>query len=162
MDRLGALYAHHFRDPRRHRLFASTVGFAVAFAAARGVAHAVKAEVGPFHNLEAGGTHVHHLVWGILLLLGVGYLWLLRLGNGDGSRWGSALVALLYGVGAALTLDEFALWFNLADVYWLEQGRESLDAVVIFGSFLFACSLAGPFLGAVGRELVGRRGVTSG
>jgi len=157
MGHLGELYAHHFHNPRRHRLFASTIGFVLAFAAARGVAYAVKAGVGPFHDVEAGGAHVHHLVWGILLLLAIGYLWLLRLGDGDGSRWGSALTAFLYGVGSALTLDEFALWFNLADVYWLQQGRESVDAVVIFGSLLFAGFLAGPFLGAVGREVVGGR-----
>jgi len=45
-------------------------------------------------------------------------------------------MALLYGVGAALTLDEFALWLNLEDVYWARQGRESIDAVILFGALL--------------------------
>jgi hypothetical protein len=159
MGRIGELYAEHFfGSSRRHRLLLSTIGFVLAFAIARLITHAIKNGVGPFQNVETGGGgHVHHLVWGILLLLGVGYLWLLRVGTGGegGSRWWSAITAFLYGVGSALTLDEFALWFNLADVYWLEQGRESVDAVVIFGSLLFAGVLAGPFLGAVGREYLG-------
>jgi len=49
----------------------------------------------------------------------------------------SRLLALSYGVGAALTLDEFALWLNLdAMAYWSRQGRESIDAIVLFGALL--------------------------
>ena len=48
----------------------------------------------------------------------------------------SRVTAALYGAGSALTLDEFALWLNLQDDYWTTQGRESIDAVVLFGSLL--------------------------
>src|SRR5207302_750578 len=81
----------------------------------------IRAGIGPFHNVSAGGTHVHHLVWGIALLIAVGYVWLLEVGVG--SSWIASLTAILFGVGAALTLDEFALWLNLQDVYWDRQGR---------------------------------------
>ena len=67
------------------------------------------------------GTHIHHLVWGILILLLVGYGWLLDLGRSHTplSIFLSRLMSISYGVGAALTLDEFALWLNLEpDAYW--------------------------------------------
>jgi hypothetical protein len=112
----------------------------------------IRAGVGPFHNVSAaGGLHIHHLVWGILLLLVVGYLWLIE--EGVGSGWAASLTALLFGVGAALVLDEFALWLNLQDVYWEGAGRESIDAVVIFASLLSAGIWGGPFLAAVARHV---------
>ena len=73
------------------------------------------------------GTHVHHLVWGILLILGVGYV-AIAIGPGHPGR---EILAVLFGIGAALTLDEFALWLNLEDVYWSKKGRSSIDAVII-------------------------------
>ena len=89
-------------------------------------------------------------MFGILLLLIVGYLWLLQVGVERGV--GSRLTSLSYGVGAALTLDEFALWLNLQDVYWASQGRESIDAVVLFGALLCVGLWGGPFFRALGRE----------
>jgi hypothetical protein len=53
---------------------------------------------------------------------------------------------MLFGVGAALTLDEFALWLTFRDVYWEREGRLSIDAVVLFGSLLSAAMWGGPFL----------------
>ena len=93
-------------------------------------------------------------MWGILLLLGVGYLWLAQVGTGIGRSldWPSRLTALLYGVGAALTLDEFALWLNLEDVYWEREGRASIDAVMLFGALVSAGLWGGPFLRAVTRH----------
>jgi hypothetical protein len=55
-------------------------------------------------------------------------------------------MSILYGVGAALTLDEFALWLNLQDVYWSPQGRSSIDAVILFGALLSASSWGFPLL----------------
>ena len=52
--------------------------------------------------------------------------------------------AILYGVGAALTLDEFALWLNLRDVYWSREGRESIDAIILFGALLAAGAWGAP------------------
>jgi hypothetical protein len=56
-------------------------------------------------------------------------------------------------MGAALTLDEFALWLNLRDVYWETQGRESVDAVLLFASLLSIGAWGGPFLAALGRHM---------
>jgi hypothetical protein len=73
-----------------------------------------------------GGLHVHHLVFGIFLLLLCGFLLALE----PASPW-YEIVAALFGIGAGLTLDEYALWVHLDDVYWAEEGRRSVDAVVI-------------------------------
>jgi hypothetical protein len=158
--RFGAYYHEHFRDPRRERVFLASVSFYLAFALVRGITHAIRAGVPPFHNVSAGGLHIHHLVWGILLLLGIGYLWLLQVGTaGDGpTRRLSRLTACLYGVGAALTLDEFALWLRLQDVYWSREGRESVDAVILFGALLSMTVWGGPLLGRLVRELARGRG----
>ncbi|HLZ94337.1 MAG TPA: hypothetical protein VKT20_03300 [Candidatus Dormibacteraeota bacterium] len=149
---LARLYRFHFQDERRERLFLASAGFFVTFAIVRGITAMIRAGVGPLHNVSAGGTHIHHLVWGILLLLVVGYVWLSEVGVG--SSWVASLTAVLFGVGAALTLDEFALWLNLQDVYWERQGRESIDAVVIFGSLLSVGFWGGPFLRGVAKELL--------
>ncbi len=58
-------------------------------------------------------------------------------------------MSILYGVGAALTLDEFALWLNLANVYWSREGRESIDAVVLFGSLLAIGTWGAPLYSAL-------------
>jgi hypothetical protein len=73
-----------------------------------------------------GGLHVHHLVFGIILMLLSGFVLALQ----PGSPW-FEVTAALFGVGAGLTLDEFALWLHLEDVYWSEEGRRSVDAVVV-------------------------------
>lgn len=74
-----------------------------------------------------GGLHIHHLVWGIVLILSAGFL---SFALEPGSP-GNEILAALFGIGAGLTLDEFALWVRLEDVYWTQEGRASLDAVVI-------------------------------
>jgi hypothetical protein len=79
-------------------------------------------------NVETkGGLHIHHLVWGILLLLICGFLEFALAPDSPGLE----ILAALFGIGAGFTLDEFALWVRLDDVYWEEEGRASLDAVVI-------------------------------
>jgi hypothetical protein len=114
-------------------------------------------------NVETkGGTHVHHLVWGILLLLSMGYI---GLSFDLGSPW-FELVATGFGIGMGLTLDEFALWLNLQDVYWTEKGRQSIDAVVVTTCLLVIALLGLQFwidvhegfivlLGVGGEELEG-------
>ena len=151
MSRLKELYTFHFQDERRERLFLASIGFLLTFGIVRGITHLIRAGVGPFHNVSSGGLHIHHLVWGILILILVGYLWLIE--QGVGSNWIASATALLFGVGAALTLDEFALWLNLQDVYWTGTGRESIDAVIIFISLLSVGIWGGPFLREVVREL---------
>jgi hypothetical protein len=103
--------------------------------------------IGPFGSVEMGGRHIHHLVWGILLLLLVGHAELAELGIGSTpqSIFLGRLIAISYGIGAALTLDEFALWLNLdAMAYWSKQGRESIDAVVLFGALLAVTTWGAP------------------
>ena len=121
----------------------------------RGITHLIRAGVGPFHNVSTGGLHIHHLVWGILLLLLVGYLWLIE--EGTASNWLASLTAAAYGVGAALTLDEFALWLTIQDVYWTGPGRWSIDAGVIFGAALSIGIWGGPFLRGVTLHLLRRK-----
>lgn len=154
MVRWSELYRRHFPPPRE-RHFLAALAFLLTFAAVRGITHAIRAQVGPFHDVVPGGVHIHHLVWGVLLLLLVGYLWLLGIGGGDDGRlWLSRLTALLFGVGAALTLDEFAIWLFLdPNVYWERRGRDSVDAVVLFGGLLWLGVVAGPFLGGAWRRL---------
>lgn len=137
--RLRELYREHLAgNPRRERLFLSSVAFFTGFAATRGITHAIRDQVGPFRNVALGGRHIHHLVFGITGLLTSGYLWLLVHPGlrGDANDRTARFTAMLYGAGSAITLDEFALWLNLEDVYWAKQGRESVDAVVLFGAVL--------------------------
>lgn len=154
--RLLAAYRHSFRDHRRERLFLASLSFFVTFGLARLVTYGGRVEWLPMIQVWFGDTHVHHLVWGILLLLAVGYGWILMAGT-DGigtSHTAGRWLTLTYGVGAALTLDEFALWLNLKDVYWGEEGRASIDAVTLFGGLISVGLWGGPFLRAVGRQLV--------
>ena len=99
---------------------------------------------GGFSDIYIAGVHVHHQVWGILLVLLSG---LLEFRYDPGSPWTEVLAAL-FGVGAALALDEFALWFHLDDVYWGEDGRKSIDAILIAGGLgavlLLQASPVGP------------------
>jgi hypothetical protein len=150
---VNVLYRLNFRDPRRERLFLASSAFFVTFAGVRYIVHSIRAGRGPFRNVSAGNKHIHHLVWGILLLLVVGYAWLVQLGTGVGDpprRWMRS-TALLYGAGSALTLDEFALWLNLEDVYWAPEGRRSIDAVILFGAMLSVGFWGGPFFRALYR-----------
>jgi hypothetical protein len=136
---LGGLYRKHLSEPRQERLFLGTTGFLGGFATVRGITHAIRAERGPFRNVSAGGRHIHHMTFGIVGLLLTGFAWnaQVALGMEAHGRWGSRVSAAGYGIASALTLDEFALWLNLEDDYWTSQGRESIDAVAIFGSLLF-------------------------
>jgi hypothetical protein len=135
---LGQALHEGIPDRPRRRLFIASVSFFMTFAGVRAVVYAVLHKIPPFHFVQMEGRHIHHLVFGILILLLVGYGWLCEVGVGtDGSSiFVGRLMSILYGVGAALTLDEFALWLNLKDVYWTSQGRSSIDAVILFGALL--------------------------
>lgn len=134
-------------------MFLASLSFFLTFAVTRIITHSARGSADPF-QFWFDGIHVHHLVWGILLLLIVGYLWLVQVDTraaGPSIRIGR-LTALLYGAGAALTLDEYALWLNLADVYWESAGRASIDAVALFGALVSAGLWGGPFFRAVTRH----------
>src|SRR5579871_4704644 len=155
-QRVHELYREHFGNRHRERQLVAAVAFFLTFALVRLLTHSIRAGRGPFQNIELGGRHIHHLVWGILLLLIVGYGWLLQIGTDERtrSRWPGRGMSFLYGIGAALTLDEFALWLNLSDVYWERQGRASIDAVLLFGGLLAIGLLGGHFLASLAKEAV--------
>jgi hypothetical protein len=176
-NRAIAIYRDAFSDTRRERLFLSSVSFFTTFAATRVITHAIKDGVGPFHNLTVGGRHFHHLVIGITGLLGTGYLWLLEVDttkkskktdSAEGTESAESepaedkhgtdnalakFTSILYGGSSALTLDEFALWLDLQDVYWTKQGRASVDAVMLFGGVLSIGVWGRPFFRGLVREL---------
>jgi hypothetical protein len=155
---LAGIYRVKFPETPRERLFWASLGFFVAVAVVRTLTFLIHNQIGPFHDVEMRGRHIHHLVWGILLLLVTGYGWLLEAGTGTrGSRtWVGRAMSAAYGVGAALTLDEFALWLNLRDVYWEREGRESFEALALFAGALAIAALGGPFLRAAVRTWIGK------
>jgi hypothetical protein len=149
LTRLGYLVRTSIPDRPRRRIFLAWVAFFVTFSSVRLLVYFVVRGEGPFNWVMMGGKHIHHLVWGILILLFVGYGWLLDLGRAHSplSILFSRIMSICYGVGAALTLDEFALWLNLnPDAYWAKTGgRVSIDAVVLFGSLLMVGAMGAPF-----------------
>jgi hypothetical protein len=132
---LRSQYHRIAEDPQSERAFLSAVGFTGAFGACRGITHAIKDGIGPFGNMSVGGRHLHHSTPGILGLIGIGFLWTQTafVGHDRPPQWGSRITSSLYGICAALTLDEFALWMDLSDDYWTPAGRKSVDAAVMFG-----------------------------
>ena len=78
-------------------------------------------------SASAGEIHVHHMVVGIVFVLTAGWA---AIALDPGDPW-VLILAVFFGAGAALTLDEFALWLYLKDVYWMEEGRASIDAVIL-------------------------------
>src|SRR5947209_10546041 len=155
MQHLRAAYSEHFTSHRRERQFISASSFFGAFAVTRGITHAIRAGKGPFYNIGGkDGPHIHHMTFGIVGNLIVGYLWVLQLGTHEKpSPRLSRITCGMFGAGAALTLDEFALWLNLEDDYWTSKGRESIDAVVLFGALLSASALGGGVLRKFAKRL---------
>jgi hypothetical protein len=148
LTRLGYLIRATIPDRPRQRMFIASVAFFITFIGVRILVELIRHNVGPFQWVTVRGHHIHHLVWGILILLLVGYGWLLDLGRSHSplSIFFSRLMSVSYGVGAALTLDEFALWLNLEpDAYWTREGRISIDAVILFGSLLGVGAWGAPF-----------------
>jgi hypothetical protein len=101
----------------------SWLAFAVTFAGLRALTYSIRAGKGPFRNISVGGEHLHHYMWGIGLLSGVGAVAV----RGEERQRRHPAVALSYGSGLALIVDEFALLLDLKDVYWARQGRISID-----------------------------------
>lgn len=154
LTQLGKAVREGIPDRPRRRMFLAAVSFFITFLGVRLLVMAIVHHIGPFGWVTIGGRHIHHLVWGVFLLLGVGYAEVAEWGNGTTplSIFWSRLIAILYGVGAALTLDEFALWLNLANDYWSPEGRESIDAVILFGALLAAGVWGAPLFAAMRRK----------
>jgi hypothetical protein len=125
---IGSLYERAIVDTGREPEFLFFVAFLITFGFIRTSAHMIRAQVKWWPgNVEVGGTHIHHLVWGICLLMITGYV---GVTIAPPSPW-HEIIAVFFGIGMGLALDEFALWLDLKDVYWSEQGRKSIDAVII-------------------------------
>lgn len=151
----GELLRRHIPDTPRRRILLASTAFFLTFAGVRVLTWSIHNHVGPFHDIHMGGRHIHHLVWGILLLLIVGYGWMIDAG-GEARGWRLGVrraLCILYGAAAALTLDEFALWLNLSDVYWSREGRSSIDAAVLFAAFLVIGSAGAPLWRGLIKEL---------
>jgi hypothetical protein len=134
---IGSAYQSGIVDTGREPHFLFFVSFLLTFGFIRTSTHMIRAQVSWWPgNVSVGGTHVHHLVWGILLLLICGYI---AVALDPESPW-REVVAVFFGIGTGLTLDEFALWLDLKDVYWSKEGRKSIDAVII------AAAISGVFL----------------
>jgi hypothetical protein len=111
-------------------LFLVLVGFILSFAFIRMSTRIIRSESVSWWpgNIESdSGVHLHHLVFGIVTMMVSGVLLSLASGNTPLSE----IASLAFGVGLGLTIDEFALWVHLDDVYWAEEGRSSIDATVI-------------------------------
>jgi hypothetical protein len=129
-------YRHLDRDSQI--ALVSWTAFTATFASVRALTFAIRDNVGPFGNITLGGAHIHHYMWGILLVGTSGGLALSLPPSHDSTT----PLAAAYGVGAALIVDEFALLLDLKDVYWAQQGRLSVDigvgVISVLGSYLAA------------------------
>lgn len=154
-SRLAAIYRRYIHAGRQERNFLASFGFFGTVLTVRAITVAIHNDIGPFHNVSMHGRHIHHLVWGILLLLLVGYGWLMEIDQGESfrARWFGRLQAIVYGIAAALTLDEFALWLNLRDVYWEREGRESFEALGLFAGVLGIGLFGRAFFAGIVHEL---------
>jgi hypothetical protein len=157
MSRVGQVISGLMDDPQQERAFLA--GFTGGFAGCRGVTHAIRHNIPPFHNFSSkGGTHIHHSTFGIFGLIGIGFLWAQQIFTGHDAppRWGSRITSATYGIAAALTLDEFALWLDLHDDYWNEKGRKSVDAAIIFAGVLSMSVIASELVEEGDRSALGR------
>jgi hypothetical protein len=127
----------------------SWLAFTATFAGVRGITYAIKDGKGPFKNLSVGGEHLHHYMWGIGMVSGVGGVAV----HGDNEKRRHPLVAVAYGAGLALIVDEFALLLDLKDVYWAKQGRISVDLAVGGSSLAGTYFAALPLLRALRRRV---------
>jgi hypothetical protein len=111
-------------------LFLVLVGFIGSFAFIRMSTRLQRSERvswWPGSIVSDSGVHLHHLVFGIVTMMVAGAGGFLAFGH---TPW-TEICALFFGIGAGLTIDEFALWVYLDDVYWAQEGRKSIDATVI-------------------------------
>lgn len=137
--------------------FLLTLAFLGTFGAVRLVTYSIRSgRRTPFRNVTTrGGLHIHHMVPGTILVLVSGYLGLV-LPDPRPTR----ILAVAFGIGAALVLDEFALLLRLADVYWEPEGRESIDAVILAGGIATLYLLGFGFWPRLLRALLEPFGVT--
>ncbi|MEU6535969.1 hypothetical protein [Streptomyces sp. NPDC047000] len=114
-------------EPGKLPLLLALIAFMTTFLVTRVVVRMIRAGKGPFGNVRAGGLHIHHVVPGVILTVVGGF----GAAASNGNAIGASVSAVLFGIGAGLVLDEFALILHLDDVYWSEEGRQSVEMVVV-------------------------------
>ncbi|MEU5050914.1 hypothetical protein [Streptomyces sp. NPDC021096] len=124
---MGHWLTRNIVEPGKLPLLLALTAFVLTFLVTRVITRLIRAGKGPFGNIRPGGLHVHHVVPGVVLMVVGGFG-----AVAEGQRgFGAAVAAVLFGMGAGLVLDEFALVLHLDDVYWTEQGRKSVEMVVL-------------------------------
>jgi hypothetical protein len=130
----ASIFADFWNDQilaeEKQGLFLVLIGFLLSFGFIRMSTRLMRSPRVPWWPgsvVSESGVHVHHLVFGIVTMMAAGAVGFTVLGDSPYAE----ICAFLFGVGAGLTIDEFALWVYLEDVYWSEQGRVSIDATVI-------------------------------
>jgi hypothetical protein len=146
-------YAKDIVETGKEPAFLLTLAFLLTFGTVRLITYSIRDQKLPFfHNVTTrSGLHIHHMVPGLVLAIVSGYLGIVL-----SARRPTSLLAILFGIGVALVLDEFALLLRLADVYWEPEGRESIDAVVLAGGISVLYLLGLDFWPHLVEALVGR------
>ncbi|WP_320671431.1 hypothetical protein [Patulibacter defluvii] len=132
---LPDLWQDYVQEPGRQGIFLVLAAFLGSFVFIRTSARMARSERFPWWPgsvVTDSGVHLHHLVWGIVLMMAGGTLGFAL--NGQ-PPW-FEVSAVLFGIGVGLTFDEFALWVYLRDVYWAREGRTSIDAVAVTAAFM--------------------------
>lgn len=124
---MGDWWQRNILEPGKLPLLLALTAFVVTFVTTRVITRLIRAGKGPFRNIETGSVHIHHVVPGIVLTVIGGFCAV----AGGQHGLGSAAAAVIFGVGAGLVMDEFALILHLDDVYWTEDGRKSVEVVVL-------------------------------
>src|SRR5437870_9573479 len=144
----------HYRrlDLGRRIALRVLITFLLTFAVLRAITAIIHFELfphGPFGNLVTrSGLHIHHLFWGILLLMLTGFVALAT----RAETW-HLRIAIVFGIALGLTLDEFALWLRLADVYWSPEGIVSVKAGGLVAALLAVYGSGQPLCHASARDL---------
>ncbi|CAB4605945.1 unannotated protein [freshwater metagenome] len=138
---MGDIWSGNVDSASKLPLLLCMLTFIATFVITRVIVRMIRSGRGPFKDNSVGGVHIHHVVPGIILMIVGG---LLAIG-GVGTGWDNA-AGVIFGMGLALVLDEFALILHLQDVYWEEEGRLSVDAVFVLAGVMMLLLVAGsPF-----------------
>ncbi|MET9673702.1 hypothetical protein ABZY68_11495 [Streptomyces sp. NPDC006482] len=124
---MGHWFTRNIVEPGKLPMLLALTSFVLTFLVTRTVTRLIRAGKGPFGNVSSGGLHIHHVVPGVVLAVVGGFG---AVGSGRHGV-GAAVFAVVFGIGAGLVLDEFALILHLDDVYWTDDGRKSVEVVVL-------------------------------
>ncbi|MGW0122876.1 hypothetical protein [Streptomyces sp. NPDC003327] len=129
---MGHWFTRNIVEPGKLPMLLALTSFVVTFLVTRTVTRLIRAGRGPFRNVSSGGLHIHHVVPGVVLTVLGGF------GAVASGRHGlgACAFAVVFGIGAGLVLDEFALILHLDDVYWTDEGRKSVEVVVLTASLV--------------------------